>query len=95
MLHLFQNFSSIKFFLGFPFYLERPNIFLGDQSLSTKFGYKLSKQINMTIYFEILIIELQVLYVFKKHVKFHVNRMLFIIQSINLKFRYSINQMLF
>ena len=42
----------------------------------------------MTTYFEILIIELQVLYVFKKHVKFHVNWILFTIRSISLFFMY-------
>ena len=40
----------------------------------------------MTIYFENLIIALQVLYIFKKHVKFHVNQMLFNTRSINLFF---------
>ena len=43
----------------------------------------------MTIYFENLIIALQVLYIFKKYVKFRVNQMLFTIQSINLFFMYN------
>ena len=43
----------------------------------------------MVTYFENLIIELHVLYVLKTHVKFHFNRMLFIIQSINLFFMYN------
>ena len=51
----------------------------------------------MTIYFENLIIALQVLYIFKKHVKlikkeknvkFHVIQMLFTTRSINLFFMY-------
>ena len=56
----------------------------------------------MTTYFENLIVELHALYVFNTHVKFRDNRMLFIIQSINLflfiileyknlKFKYLIN----
>ena len=40
----------------------------------------------MTKYFEHIIIELHVFYIFNTHVKFHVNFMLFIIQSINLFF---------
>ena len=40
----------------------------------------------MTIYFENLTVELHILYVLKTHVKFHVNRMLYIIWSINLNF---------
>ena len=62
----------------------------------TNFGYKLSykriqlsliKQINITTYFENLIIKLQDLYVFKTHI--HVNRILFTILSINLYFIYN------
>ena len=40
----------------------------------------------MTTYFKNLTIELYVLYVLKTHVKFHVNRMLFTIQFVNLFF---------
>ena len=39
----------------------------------------LTKKINAAIYFENLNVELHVLCVLKTHVKFHVNRMLFII----------------
>ena len=46
----------------------------------------LTKQINVVIYFENLTVELHVFYVLKTHVKFYVNRMLFIIWSINLNF---------
>ena len=64
--------------------------------------YSTLKKINMTTYFEILIVELHILYVFNTHVKFRDNWMLFIIQSINLflfiileyknlKFKYLIN----
>ena len=42
----------------------------------------------MTTYFEILIVNLHVLYVFKTYVKFHTNRMRFTIQSINLLYIY-------
>ena len=49
----------------------------------------LSKQINMIIYFENLIIELHIYYVFKIRVKFYANRMLFTIQFINLFFMYN------
>ena len=35
-------------------------------------------------YFENLIVELHILYILKTHVKFHVNRLLLTIQSINL-----------
>ena len=42
----------------------------------------------MTIYFENLIIALQVLYIFKKYVKFRVNQMLFNTRSTNLFFMY-------
>ena len=38
-----------------------------------------TKQINMVIYFKNLIVELHVIYIFKIHVKFHANRMLFTI----------------
>ena len=43
----------------------------------------------MIIYFENLTVELQVLYVLKTYVKFHVNQILFTIQSINLFFMYN------
>ena len=46
--------------------------------------YSTLKKINMTTYFENLIVELHILYVFNTHVKFRDNWMLFIIQSINL-----------
>ena len=36
-----------------------------------------TKQINITTYFENLIIELHVLYILKTHVKFHATWMLF------------------
>ena len=49
----------------------------------------LSKQINITIYFENLIIELHICYVFKTRVKFYANWILFTIQSINLFFMYN------
>ena len=40
----------------------------------------------MITYFENLTFELYILYVFKTHVKFHINRILFTIWSINLFF---------
>ena len=43
----------------------------------------------MTTYFENLTFELHVFYVFKTHVKFHINQMFFTIQSINLFFMYN------
>jgi len=43
----------------------------------------------MATYFKNLTIELHVIYVFKTHVKFHANQMLFTIQSINLFFMYN------
>ena len=45
--------------------------------------------INMTKYFENLTVELYVLYVFKTHIKFHFNKILFTIQSMNLFFMYN------
>ena len=45
-----------------------------------------TKQINMTTYFENLIVGLHVLYVLNMHVKFHSNGTLFTIKSINLFF---------
>ena len=44
----------------------------------------LTKQIYMATYFENLTIKLHVLYVLKTNVKFHVNQMLFTIQSISI-----------
>ena len=44
----------------------------------------------MATHFENQTIELHVLYVLKKHVKFQANRMLFTIQSINLFFMYNL-----
>ena len=49
----------------------------------------LARQINITIYFQNLTIKLHVQYIFKTHVKFHINRMLFTIHSINLFFMYN------
>ena len=43
-----------------------------------------TKNINITTYFEYLTIRLHVLYVLNTYVKFHVNQMIFIIQSIDL-----------
>ena len=43
----------------------------------------------MATYFENLTVKLHILYVLKTHVKFHTNRMLFIIRSINLFFMYN------
>ena len=40
----------------------------------------------MSTYFENLTIELHILYILNKHVKFHVNRILFTIRYINLIF---------
>ena len=60
----------------------------------TKFVYKLNystttptNKINMTIYFKNLTIRLHVLYVLNTHVKFCVDRMLFIIRFMNLFLR--------
>ena len=60
----------------------------------TKFDYKLNystttptNKINMTIYFKNLTIRLHVLYVLNTHVKFCVDRMLFIIRFMNLFLR--------
>ena len=44
----------------------------------------LTKQINIVIYFENLTVKLHILYVFKTHVKFHANLILFTIRSIKL-----------
>ena len=41
-----------------------------------------TKKINMSIYFEILMVGFQALYIFNTHVKFCANRMLFTIRSI-------------
>ena len=62
-----------------------------------KFGYRLScslrllsiKKINIATYFENLNFELHVLCVLKIYVKFHINRILFTILSINLFFMYN------
>ena len=43
----------------------------------------------MTIYFENLTIELHILYVLNKHVKFHINQILFSIRFINLFFMHN------
>ena len=43
----------------------------------------------MATYFENITVQLHDIYVFKTHVKFHANRMLFTIQSINLFFMYN------
>ena len=40
----------------------------------------------MTIYFENITVGLYILYIFKMHIKFCANKMLFTIQSINLFF---------
>ena len=56
------------------------------QSLATT----LTKKIVLIIYFENLIVGLQVFYVFNTHVKFRVNQMLFTIRSINLFFMYNL-----
>ena len=48
--------------------------------------YNFHKKINMIIYLGNLIARVYVLYVLNKHIKFHVNQMLFIIRSINLFF---------
>ena len=42
----------------------------------------LTKQINIITFFENLTVELYVLYVLKTYVKFHANRILYIIQSL-------------
>ena len=43
----------------------------------------------MTIYFKNLSVGLHILYVVNTHIKFHVNRMLFTIQFINLFFKHN------
>ena len=43
----------------------------------------------MTTYFENLVVELHILYILKKYVKFYANWMLFIIRSLNLFFMYN------
>ena len=48
-----------------------------------------TKTINMIIYFENLIVVLYGFYIFKTHVKFHVNWILFTIQFINLFFMHN------
>ena len=48
-----------------------------------------TKTINIITYFENLIVVLYVFYIFKTHVKFHVNWMLFTIQLINLFFMHN------
>ena len=48
-----------------------------------------TKKINMVVYFNNLTIELHVLYVLNTHTKFHVNWILFTIQSINLFFMHN------
>ena len=61
--------------------------------IGTKFGYKFRyslklqfslKKINIITYFKNIIVELYVIFVLNTHVKFRVNRMLFIILFINL-----------
>ena len=47
------------------------------------------KKINMSIYLENLIIELYVLYILNKYIKFRVNWILFTIRYINLIFVYN------
>ena len=54
--------------------------------IKDKIGTIFTKKINMIIYFRNLIVKVYVLYVLNKHIKFHVNKMLFIIRSINLFF---------
>ena len=49
----------------------------------------LTKQINIITFFENLTVELYVLYVLKTYVKFHANRMLYIIQSLIFFFMYN------
>ena len=48
-----------------------------------------TKKIKITIYFENLTVRLHFLYVLNTHIKFRVNQMLFIIQSINLIFMHN------
>ena len=48
-----------------------------------------TKTIKMTIYFENITVGLYILYIFKMHIKFCANKMLFTIQSINLFFMYN------
>ena len=70
---------------------------LGSHHLQIKCGFMVEqwfeqystltlKKINMSIYFENLIIELYVLYILNKYVKFRVNWILFTIRYINLIF---------
>ena len=49
----------------------------------------LTKKINIITFFENLTVELYVLYVLKTYVKFHANRMLYIIQSLIFFFMYN------
>ena len=48
-----------------------------------------TKTIKMAIYFENITVGLYILYIFKMHIKFCANKMLFTIQSINLFFMYN------
>ena len=55
-----------------------------DKTNGTKFGYNSYLKINITTYFENLIIRLYVIYIFNTHVKFCTNQMISNIRSINL-----------
>ena len=48
-----------------------------------------TKKIKMIIYFENLTVRLHFLYILNTHIKFRVNQMLFIIQSLNLIFMHN------
>ena len=73
---VWESLGQIKLFEG-----ENEANETDEQSLQT-----LTKKINMTTYFENLTVGLHVLYVLNIHVKFHSNRILFTIKSINLFF---------
>jgi len=53
------------------------------------------KKINMTTYFENIIVELHTFYVCNTHVKFYVNWILFTIWSLNLFFMHNFKLQIF
>ena len=74
---------NVSPFIGYFLLNNGPFFFLKIKDKITTIS---TKKINMIIYFENLIVRVYVLYILNKYIKFHVNKMLLIIRSINLFF---------